>query len=276
MASSSPACRGPILAILFLGSTAQAEGPTTRDELPITEGLEITVIGELEIKRRRAEVIVELRELGYGKGERKEGKTVFHHPVAYHPSIVLHDDGIVSIKRGPVRFQPFLGGWSPESTQPRNKLWYLTCLPPLTLNCFRMGGQVISPRKLSPMKHQVATHIDPDVDHWRDALVQNATAHRLGVELPGQLEAIWLHGQPIDPHAPLLPAPGARQAAILDLWSNRACSVEGEAARQVIGDFIRHEIQHSAHPISAHELSKANESQRCPDATILDAPAPSG
>jgi hypothetical protein len=276
MASSSLAFRALFLGALLCPGVARAEDPSTIEGNHISEGIELIIVGELEVKRRRAEVIKELRELGYGRGERHEDKTVFHHPVAYHPSIVLHDDGIVSIKRGPVRFRPAFGSWSSESTQPLKKLWYLTCIPPLILNCFRVGGQLISPRKLNPLKHRVATRIDPDVDHWRAAMVSNATATRLGVELPAQLEAIWHEGRPVDPRAPILATPAERREAILELWADRACTEEGAAARRIIADHIALEVQHSAHPAPAAELSAAQGAQRCPDAEPLDAPIPSG
>ena len=127
-----------VLAAAFARPTAAGEVPDQADEsgLPPQQAPapaevppapevqqevqeEIVVFGELEVARRRALVARDLRGLGYRAGRREQDRTVYRPAEPWRPTVVVHDEGFVVVKRSPVRFEPWLRG--------RSKLRYLSC-----------------------------------------------------------------------------------------------------------------------------------------------------
>lgn len=228
---------------------------------------EIVVFGDLQVAARRAELDRGLRAQGYRMGIRKDGKTVYRPEAPWKPTVVVYDDGFVRLKRSPVRFEP------PGHQAGSNKLRYLWCLPPFTPMCLRIGGQVVSKRKLEPQKAQVLTATHPQVGAWREALVGRAMSRKVGTELPDRLDQLWATGRPLEGEGPLLTAPADRRAAILAHWSNRTCTPEGDAVADVLALFLEYEVQESEAPVSAEEQAAANAAQRCSRRLALVGPA---
>ena len=256
-----------LLAVLSPPALAQASPPaedgdeadSDDEEVVLSGDEEMIVVGALEAQRRRQALEQDLRDLGYRAGKKKEGRTVYRPEVAWHPTVIIDDDGYAIIKRSPVRFEPWVEG--------RTNLRWISCIPPFTIMCVRIGGQVVSSAKLTPKKQAVAEGIDPSLDAWRAVVVSNAMSHRLGEDIPDMLQALWAAPPATDP---LLATPAARRAALLEFWVSRACTPEGAQARSVTADFLRYEVQPSADPVTPEELAAVNARRQCGDALTLE------
>lgn len=226
------------------------------------ENEEMIIYGELEERRRRQALEQDLLDLGYTRKKRKDGQTIYRPEVAWHPTVIIDDDGYVIMKRSPVRFEPWVAG--------RTNLRWISCVPPFIIMCIKPSGQLVSPRKLTPKKQYVAENIHPELTAWRAVVVSNAMNRRLGEEIPDMLEAIWLEGTPMTAGAPKLESYADRRGAILEFWSSRACTPEGAEARGVTADFVRYVIQLSEHPVTEEELTQANARSYCEDTLVLE------
>lgn len=258
--------------LLLLGALARADDPDTgapADEVPDEEMVvgpneEVIVFGELEIARRRGELERDLRDLGYREAKTKDGRTIFRPEVAWHPSVIIDDDGYVILRRSPVRVEPWVQG--------RTKLVWLSCIPPFTPMCVRIGGWIVSEAKLTPKKGYVAAAIDPKVRSWRAAIVSEAMGRRLGEEIPDMLESVWTLGlMPGDEGGTPMPVE-ERRAVLLSFWSGRACTPEGAQARELVEDFLNYVVQDSPHPVTAEEQAAASAESYCGLTLTLDSP----
>lgn len=222
---------------------------------------EIVVFGDLEVARKRQAVINDLRQLGYRDGKRKDGYTLFRPESPWKPSVRVYDDGFVVLRRSPPRFM--------HPGDPNKPLNYLWCLPPFTPMCLRIGGVVVSKRKLTPQKERVASALEPGLRGWRDAISARAMSERVGQELPDQLDALWLEGVHFDPRLPKVADPAERRRLILELWSNRTCTPEGQQVRDLIAAFILLEVQQSPFPAAEAELVAAEAKGSCGARIVL-------
>ena len=225
---------------------------------------EIIVYGDLEIARARADVIRDLKALGYKGGKRKDGYTLYRPESPWRPSVRVYDDGFIVLKRTPPRFMP--------PGDPNKKINYLWCVPPFTPMCLRIGGVVVSKRKLQPQKARVANALEPELRDWRAAVAAKALAERVGETLPDQLDALWGEGVSPDPSAPRVVSPTDRRAAILELWRSRTCTPEGAQVREVVALFLAFEVQASPFPVTRAEASAAQAGNLC--GARLDLPFP--
>jgi hypothetical protein len=258
-----------LLTLLVARASAAEPGADVPDasideEMIVAHDEEIIVFGELEIARRRAELEADLRDLGYREVKTKDGRTIFRPEVAWHPTVVIHDEGYVILKRSPVRVEPWVQG--------RTKLTWLSCLPPFTPMCLRIGGQIVSPRKLTPKKGYVAEAIDPRVRQWRAAIVSDAMGRRLGEDIPDMLESIWSLGVMPGQEGAEPMSVTERRAALLAFWSGRACTPEGAQARAIVEDFLSFVVQDSPHPVTAEEQARASAESYCGMTLVLDSP----
>ena len=254
-----------LLLWMSLAGFAHAEDSSSVEETqPDTVTEEIIIMGELEIARKRAQVIRNLKGMGYREGKTKNGRTVYKPDTAYHPTVILDDDAWMRIKRTPIRIDP------PGAKD--NRLRYLWCVPPLTITpaCIQAGGQFISQRRLQHFKEDVVRSTRYEMRQWQSAVVAHAMDKRLGEEIPDMLEELWTTGMSESNSSSILLTAAERRAAILQFWSSRACVKEGEQARLVVADFLEYIVQTSENPASTDEIEKANNQQRCPDATLLE------
>lgn len=236
---------------------------------PATPGVgaseEMIVHGQREIARRRAEINADLLEMGYRAKDKGE-VTVYRPDSVWHPSVLVYDDGFVVLKRTPPRFDPPIQGSS--------NLRYLACVPPFTPMCLRLGGWMVSEKKLTPQKARVADALDADVDAWQAAIIRQANAVRVGQEVPDMLTATWEQGAPLEPGGATLEDPVARRAAILEFWASRADTAEGAAVRAVTGDFIRYVVQDSPWPATPDEIAATEARCGCGASILAEPQAP--
>lgn len=236
---------------------ALAQEPPADEEEAAGDPDEMIVFGDLVEQERRQELTETLLDLGYRPGKRRDnGRVVYRPEVAWHPSVIIDDDGYAILKRSPVRFEP----WIDLKSEP---LEWVSCVPPFTVMCVRIGGWMVSNRKLNHKKEFVAEGIDPTLDAWREVLVANAMGRRLNEEIPDMLEGIWLRGEV--PLGEPLETPEQRRAAVLTFWASRACTPEGAAARQTAADFLEYVVQSSPHPVTAEEKAQAEAANLCGD-----------
>ena len=237
----------------------------SEEEVATGEGEELVVYGELEVARRRRAVDQRLRAYGYKVGVKKEDRTIYRPEVAWKPTVVVHDEGFVIIRRSRVRFEPWVKG--------RSKAVWLSCIPPLGLMCIKLGGLLVSPARLHAQKGRTLDAMDTPLDAWQEAIMANATEDRLHRQIPDELDALWTDGTRLGGvrEAPLAD-PADRRQAILAFWAGRSCTPEGAEARTVAALFLEYEVQTSPFPVTPAELAAAQASQRCEDTLVLPFP----
>lgn len=237
--------------------TARFDDAPEPSETDILIGEEILVVDELEIQRRRQEVIDELGELGYEQKRRRDGRTVLVDPVPYHPKVVIDDDGWMYTRRRPVVLTrpDFPDMWWGDTP-----LELLTCaVAPYA--CVRIGGLVISKRKYAHHKEVVIEATEDEMAAFADAIAAKAVQDKMYGGLPEQLDRIWLEGVGVAGEA--LPTPEDRKRAILAMWADRTCTEYGEAIRQQIEAYLVYVIQMSTTPLTFDEVAVANEACTC-------------
>jgi hypothetical protein len=255
----------PVASLTLL--LAASAGAAAEEGDPSNE--EMVVFGDLDVARKRNDVLENLKAIGYRKRRTRNGRTLMVNDIPWRPNVVLDDDGYVFLRRAPVRIDP------PGNKD--NKLRYLWCLPPFTVTaaCIRTGGQLVSPRKLGRYKEDVARATGYEVRQWRDAIVARAMEQRLDQEIPDLLADIWERGLPGETGDALLLDAAARRGAILQLWASRSCTAEGAQVRERVADFFLLEVQASGAPATSAEIRTANASNSCGDALPQPNPEPS-
>jgi len=242
--------------------TTVEETETSADQGPAPV-YEIEVISEEEVRRLRNDVERAVEGLGYRKDGWRRGYEVYLHPVPWKPEVWISQDGMVRLKRRRVHFRlPEIGGgawgWVPVRA--------LACVVAPTA-CVRVGGQVISDRKLRWHKEEVVTESYGQVVAWQDAIATNAT-NALIDGLPTQLDALWEEG--VHPESgELVETMEARRQIILEMWVHRADNRWGLAVREAIGLYLKHVLQDSPHPVTDEELADVNARRAFGPALVL-------
>lgn len=210
---------------------------------------DIIVYGQKEVDRRRKALESNLKNNGYRDGKRRGDKVVFQPETVWKPSLVVYDSGWVDLKKTPPRFEPWIRG------RKDNKWRYLSCIPPFTPMCIRAGGWMISKRRAQHSKTDIVEQHLYDIQFWQEAVISVGVQERLEVDLPDQLDEIWS-----DPSSRPYTE---RRKEILELWSTRTCTPEGNQASKVIALFLEFEVQTSKHPLSLEELAEIQKFDRC-------------
>jgi len=244
------------------GKRAATEERTPASSSKPTE--EMIIHSQTVVAKKRGELESKLKRLGYKKFIRKKGRTIVRHDIAYRPTVMLDDDGWIDIRRSPIRFEP-----PGKAAERQSKLRYLWCLPPFTVMCVRVGGQTVSRRRMMTYKRRIGNRSRSYVRDWQEAIIGHAMDQRLTIDIPNMLDSIWTNGQTDGDDGPYLGSHKERRETIMHFWSNRSCIKEGAQAREVVRDFIVHEIQASNHPAGPDEIAQANASQRCENASLL-------
>ena len=196
---------------------------------------------------------------------KKDDRTIYRPEVAWKPTVVVHDEGFVIMRRSRVRFEPWVKG--------RSKAVWLSCIPPLGLMCIKLGGRMVSPARLHAQKGRTLDVMDAPLDSWQDAIVANATEDRLHRQIPDELDALWTSGVLLGmARGEPLQTPEERRQAILAFWAGRSCTPEGAEARLVAALFLEYEVQSSPFPATPAEVARAQDAQRCDDRIILPFP----
>ena len=228
----------------------------------------IIVYGEEQVRVAREKVIQDLRDLGYTNLKEKDGRLLLLHEQNWKGKVVLHDDGFVQFRRqGPKGTTPdtFFSEASPL-------IGWVPCIIVPTA-CVKMGGVVVSERKLSQVEAKTSAAIAADLDalHQRQA---DLYTQRKMEALPEQLAACWEQGAPLDGDA-ALPDAASRRLHLLRYWDSRTETVWGEKIRGVVADFLNGVVQASDTPVTQAELDAINAGR--PEPLVLrglDAGAP--
>lgn len=242
-------------------STTAPETPTETPEAPVVappesetsqgeEEIEIWAVPE--VARARDALVQRLRSEGYTRSERKDGYTVYHNDIPYHPRVILHDDGWVELKREKVRIHAPGHRFASEGS----KLEYLWCVIPVAWPaCISPGGQIISKRKLDPLKADVYDNTHEEVRALNDAVAATALYERISKEIPLILQSTW-ESQEL--------SASEKKERILALWDSRTDTPEGEEVRRSIEAFMIAVIQSSSTPYTSKEVEEFNARRQAP------------
>ena len=217
------------LAIVFL--LAQEPPPPTSSETIIVE--------DTRVARTRKELENAILGMGYHIKHQEDGRTLYRPDVAWHPTIIVDEDGFVLLRRSPVKF-----GVGPNLAPGQRVLAWAFC-PLNPAMCVHLGGQVVSKAKLDAKKGAANADTNEPRIAWDDALQDRGQARRI-VELSDALDRLWSEGVPIDaPGAPRLATPPERKTALVEFWATRTDTPEGDEVRALVGDFLRYEVSES-------------------------------
>jgi hypothetical protein len=235
---------------------AAEDEPSVPATDPVEEVHEELLIEEdIAVERAKAQLDRRIRDLGYREGEIKEDRVIYRPNVVWKPSVIVHDEAFVIIRRTPPRFEPWIGPGAP--------IRYLSCIPPFTILCVKMQGWWVSKRRLQHQKTTMSEGLDPMIRDWREAVVDRAMRVRVEDELPSLLDGVWLRGIPLDSRDPILASAASRRAEILELWASRTCTPEGEQVRDVVQTYLIWEVQRSDTPATQDEIDAANQDSSC-------------
>lgn len=218
---------------------------------PVDQAGETMIIyDQREVVRLRQELGRAIEAEGYKDGKRRGDQTLYRPLTPWKPTVVVHEDGLLTLQRSPVRVE--------APGRKDNALNYLWCLPPFTPMCVRIGGQIVSEAKLDAAKGRVADVVHEPSERWRRALISQSMQKRLDQELPARLDRMWVSGLPLEGEGPPLMTAPQRRQAILAYWASRADSPEGHLVAGAIEEFILRVIQTSGSPATPEELDQAN------------------
>lgn len=217
---------------------------------PAGPGEEMIIYSEREVIRLRQELSAAIQAEGYKEGKRRGDQTLYRPLTPWKPTVVVHEDGLLTLQRSPVRVV--------APGRPDNALNYLWCLPPFTPMCVRIGGQVVSESKLDAAKGRVADTVHEPSERWRRALISQSMQNRIDQELPARLDRMWVAGHPLEGEGPALLSIDQRRQAILAYWASRADTPEGHLVAGAIEAFIEGVIQVSGSPVQPAEEAEAN------------------
>lgn len=219
------------------------EGPRARraSEVRMMEdGTEEVVVYSPE--RARLEVVRRLESLGWTDVKAIDGGYRYRTDDTVQPWIEIYDDGRVNVqKSGFVKVKS-------------NSL--ATPIP------------IISARKLRGRRTELMEEVWLEVTTWRQALTRVRFRAQLDEVLPDQLTALWTRGTPFG-SGPDLQTVGERRRALLDHWSSRACSPEGDAARLVVARFLLLEVAESQAGLPVEEVAAAEARCTCEGRRIV-------
>jgi hypothetical protein len=231
------------------------------------DDLEEVVVFSVASARRRLEA--KLKALGYGEGKRTAGGTRYRPTRGILPWVELRDDGLVTVqKSGVVPRKPVPGVLSFDRLGLANTGAGLTTQGPIDAPNRpleeRMPGiptlQTVfngyaSRRKLSNGRDRVLSEIQPALIAWRRALAEQRFSRAIEARLPGQLDALWTRGEPLEGGA-ILASPRERRWALITFWASRTCSPEGQRAREIVRGFLRNTVAESE-AVTEDELVRA-------------------
>ena len=233
------------------GTGSGSGSPAESRESMVVTGKESITVYDMRIAEKRQAIVKELRSLGYTQVKREDGRALFRSNVAWHPDVLLYDDGFMLMRRAPPRFEP------PDAPG----IWGgpLPCI--ILLPCIHIGGWLVAGSKLEPQKSEVAIQTHDEVEAWRDAIVDDAMRDRLSVGIPALLDEIWLGG--VGPDGETLPFPENRRRALLDFWATRADTPEGDEAQEITADYIEQVVETSDTPCTDAEVAAAEATCGC-------------
>lgn len=232
--------------------------PETQEETDLLDELpseEIDVYALPNVAKARDKLVQQLRADGYHRSIRHEDYTVYRHDIPYHPTVVIHDDGWIEIKRAPVRIHAPGRAFASDGS----KLEYLKCVVMPTA-CISVGGLLVSPARYNAMVEDVYESTRSEVIALNNAVAAGATRYRADHVIPSLMAGIWE-----DPDL----TPAERRRQIFLFWDSRTDTPEGEEVRRAVENFIVGVVQSSPNPFTRSELDTYNASRTAPRPLVI-------
>jgi hypothetical protein len=219
---------------LLLAAAAFATEPVADEE--------ITIYGDPLVEQTRDALVSDIVGLGYGDRVRhRDGRTVYFHEDHWRGKVVLTDDGRVSAKRT----GPRLTFESPSQA--------LLCVTQPSL-CIKTGAWIVADRKWGNLEDTLSRSTAVSQVAFGDR-VADASVRRTVDALPDRLTALWEHGTPLVPGAPILATMDERKAAILAYYRSRTDTVWGDQVRDAVAAFVRAVVMTSDDPFEPEEMA---------------------
>lgn len=219
---------------------------------------DIVVVAEKESVRLRGVLDQRLQELGFAPGRDRGDRTVYRATTKLPAITVHHDDGLLDIQGhgflamdDPVTVSAGASGTSGMGS---------TVGVGTTVTIPRF----LTPKQMGPKRWELLEQIRPQVDAWRDAIATEGTQEALESWLPEQVDALWNEGVPLSGRG-RVDGPDARRAALLEHWSSRTCTPQGQLVRDWLQTYLRQEVQGSAFPATPEEIQRASAACPCDD-----------
>jgi hypothetical protein len=234
----------------WLVAAALADEPVTDVIAPPSDDPYVIVVyGESVILEARARAIGALQDQGYRPRHTRDGWTDFRPPEPWMGRAHLGPDGELTFGRPILKLGEPSGQEHPYS-------------PDATLDRLDTQQQVVqqrfwflpSGRMLRSREAQVREAAGPTLDRLATARAESHFEDGIR-ELPGRLDALWTGGAGLDGRT--LATAADRRQAVLELWSTRTDTPEGDAIRDVIATWLRHTVQPSADPVTPAEAAAA-------------------
>lgn len=204
---------------------------------------EMTVFGDLAIKRASDDLIQKMESLGY-RTKRDGDRIVFRPPLGWM--------GAAIFEGGQFRFRRSLAGLTGPDDSVNMELFRR--LDPTTDPVEGYGLRVwLLPKakKVEPLQAEVIEAIQPELSRYNAVVAATALQQKL-FALPERLDAVWTSGTPLVGTAPL-ETPEARRRHVLEFWSSRASTPEGRQEARAVGDWLSAVVQTSDTPITDAE-----------------------
>ncbi|MEZ4239109.1 MAG: hypothetical protein R3F59_23745 [Myxococcota bacterium] len=234
----------PLVAALLATAPAAAADP------PVSE--EGTVEAD-RVRAARQAVVDEIVSLGYDRARARDGRTVFVQDAGWKGKVVLYDDGRLATRRRAPRLRepPPLPGTNVPT-------WMLCAVVPTY--CIDAGSVTVSDRRWKQVEDRVARATAAPLGALGDRLADAALQGTLDA-LPARLDALWAEGRPLEGERPL-PTFRARRAALYAFWDTRTETAWGAQVRDIVGSFVRAEVQASDHPFPGWEQEQLDAARR--------------
>lgn len=230
--------------------------PPAEEDVP---GAVIEVWGDSQVQRARAELYQALRDEGYRKGVHRGEKTVFRSEVPWHPRVIVHDDGWVTLKREPPRLHSPGNSFTDEGS-PASYLWCVI----MPTACVSVGGWMVSPTKLGAAEAEVLDATHPYVVKLNEAVARREMARRVSTEIPSDLQRIWSLDLPAD----------RRRVLLFEYWDSRNDDAAGNQARDAIEAFLYGVVQGTPDGFTSEEIAAFNTRRHCQRPFLSPPPAP--
>ncbi len=232
-----------------------------------SSGEEILIVGDAVVQEARHEVTRALAAQGFVAKRRRDGVTVYLHPVPYKPKVLVYDDGFVLIRRRGFAYTPPQVGNVPRGMEIALRTTLCVLAP---IYCFHAPGLVMSPARLEQQKEIVVEAVEDEVRAYNDALASRALGGRLE-DVADMLNAIWIWGMHPET-GEILRTPVQRRQALMTFWESRADNEYGDAVRIMVEDFMNYEVQVSSWPYTEAEVAALNRDRHCTRELVLQPP----
>ena len=119
--------------------------------------------------------------------------------------------------------------------------------------CIRASGWLITTRRAQHSKTAVVDNHIKTIQYWQESVVGMETQQRIEVQLPDELDLLCRNEARSQTE---------KTEQSVHLWHSRTCTPEGNAAANVIADFLTYEV-HPEAPIPKETIQWMSEHNPC-------------